>query len=311
MKMLLKALVLVVIVVAAAVVALFFYVDRLARVGVERGASYALGVPTALASADVGVLSGTFSMRGLNIDNPAGFDSPHFIRLDDAGVSVSLASLRGDTVELPELSLSGLDLNLHRQKGSSNYGVILENLKRFESGEKPEGESAEGGKKFVIRTIEITDVVAHVNLLPAGGEVTQLDVPIERITLTDVGSGSDKGVLLTELSSVLMKAILAAVVQKGGNLIPMEILGDLESGLAQLGSLGDMGITALTEIGGSMQDVTGVVGTLTGDVEDKVKGLSEDVTKGVTEEAEKAVEGALKGVGDLLGGKKGEGNDGR
>jgi hypothetical protein len=272
----------------------FFYIDRIAKLGVEGGATYALGVPTTLSSADVGVFSGEFAMSGLNVANPGGFQSPHFLRLGDGGVAVGLGSLMKETVRLPHLTLAELDVNLERRGGKSNYKTIMDNLKRLESGDKPADRSG-GEKRFIVNEVDIRNVTINVDLLPAGGDLTRVTFPIEQIRLTDVGSDTDKGVLLAELSGVLIKAIIAAAAQKGGEIIPADVLGDLQSQLAQLQSLGDMGIGLLAGAEGQLQEITGQFGEVGKELEKAVGEL-----EGVGEKAGEA----LKGIGELLGGDK-------
>ena len=92
MKWLLKIAVILIVLVVIVVGAAFFYVDSIAKGAIERGATYALGVNTTLGSADVGLLSGEFSMSGLDVDNPEGFVEAHFLRLGTGYVSVSLGA---------------------------------------------------------------------------------------------------------------------------------------------------------------------------------------------------------------------------
>ncbi|MHC4947921.1 MAG: hypothetical protein ACYTG1_06630 [Planctomycetota bacterium] len=299
MKFLLRLVGLLVVLVVIAAVAAMFLVDRLARGAVETGATYALGVPTKLGSADVKVLAGEFEMGALNVSNPDGFDSPHFLRLDNGGVAVSLGSLREDVVELPHLTLAGLDMHLQRGGSGANYQVILGNLKRFESGD-PAGDAGDkDGKRFVIRKVEIRDVNVHVDLAPVGGDLTKIDVPIEVIELTDVGSGTGGGVLLTELSGVLVKALLAAIVDKGGGLIPADVLGELTSGLGDLSSLSDMGIGMVSELGGSLDEIAGQATDALGDVTGTV-----DDAKGKIDDLGNRAGDAINNLGGLLGGDK-------
>src|SRR5262245_20358478 len=176
-----KRLVLVVggllVVLVVALVVAFVFIDRLARTGIQAGATYALGVPTTLDQADVGVFAGTFEMRGLQISNPQGFASDKFMTLGKGGVAVSLGSLSSDTVELPKLELDTLNLALEKNNQGSNYQVLLNNLKRFEdkSKEKPAAEAE--GKKFVIREVLIRKVTVKADIV--GGMSTT--VPIEQI----------------------------------------------------------------------------------------------------------------------------------
>jgi len=292
-KVILKVGVVVILILIGAVAAGAFYIDSIARKGIEAGSTYALGVPTTLDKADVGIFGGTFSMGGLNVANPEGFTSPHFLVLNDGAVAVSLGTLRRDVVELPTLTLTGISMNLERAGDKSNYKVILDNLKRFESDGGPPGkkpaEPSEPGKKFVIRNLEIRDINVHVNLLPQGGTLTQVDVPIDLIQLKDVGSGG-KSVQLSDLAGVILKTIMTVAVQKGGELIPGDISGELTKGLGELQNLGDQGITVLLGDGGVVQTF--------GKTAEELGKSAEEGAKKLGDEAKKLGEG----IGNIFGG---------
>lgn len=272
-----------------AVAAALFLIDSIARRGIEGGATYALMVPTSLDKADVGVFSGSFSMQGLTVDNPEGYSRDHFLTLDSGGVQVALGTLTRDVVELPELTLTGVEVSLLREGGKSNYGTILENLKRFESG-KADPKTREPGKKFVIRKLEIRNVKAHVSLLPVGGEATTAEVIVPEIVMTDVGSDGS-GVSLGQVTNIVLKAIIASLVNAGGNLIPSDIANELESGLGELASLGEMGIDVAADFGKGLENIIGDVG------QDAGKAV-EDAAK----EAENAIKGATEGLKRILPG---------
>ncbi len=287
MKKILSPLVALVVILILVVLVLFFYIDHIAKAGIEEGGSYALGVDTTLDSADVGIFTGEFSMSGLNVTNPPNYETAHFLNLNQGDVSVTLGSLRQDVVELPALILTGVDMNLEKKVGKANYDVILDNLKRFESEETTPTEETELGKQFIIRDVYVRDIDVHVDLIQIGGEVTKLDLEIDEIHLTNVGSGTDGGVLLSELSGVLVKAVFAAIVQKGVGL-PVELIGDIQNKLVNLESLNELGIGMMTEFGGRLEEVTG---------------RAEEVIGNVEQVGEK-VDDALQGIGGLLGGDK-------
>lgn len=285
MKKLVKLAVFLVVLVIAAVAAVFIYIDSIARRGIEVASTAALGVNTTLNKADVGILTGTFDMGGLNVSNPSGFQSPHFLALGDGGVKVSLGSLNQPTVELPYLNLSGIDVNLERRENKSNYQVILDHVKSLETGggsTKTSGGGVE--KKFVIREVKVTDINVHVDLLPIGGQLTKVNVPISEIVLRDVGSGTDGGMVLRELVPTLLKAILAAAVQKGGEIIPADVLGELQGSLAQLKSLESLGVSLSGDLQKQINDIAGQAGDIgkgVQDAADKAKKAAEDVGKGL------------------------------
>lgn len=291
-KGLLAILIVLLVVVIGVPIGVLVYIDVIAKSAVERGGTYALGVDTTLDSMDVGVFSGRVDMARLNIDNPAGFDTPHFLRLDDGRFAVSLGTLREDKVVAPELTLSGVSMNLERKHGKANYAVIIDNLKRFESKDEPaEKKEKKPGKRFVIERVTISDVKVQVDLLPIGGDLTRVPLHLDQVVLTNVGSESDKGVMLAELTAILTKAILAAVVEKGGDLIPQDIAGELAKGLQGLEGLQ----------GAAMQ----VVGEVTTEVTKQMDQVGKEVGKAIDEggkEVQKQLDDAGKQVEEGLGG---------
>jgi hypothetical protein len=237
-------------------------------------------------------------MEGLNVANPEGFDTPHFLNLATGGTAVSLNTLLSDTIELPHITLETLDINLEKKQGKSNYQVILDNLKRLESGEKT-ADGSGGGKDFLVREIVIKDVNVNVDMLGIGGAISNIKVPIDEIRLTDVGTGEGGKVKFSELADVILKAVLMAVIQNGAD-FPVELVGELQNGLAGLQSLGDMGIGMAAEIDGRLQEITG-------QFEDVLQGAG-DIGEGIDKVGED-VEGALKGLGDIFGGDKKDKDD--
>lgn len=257
-----------------------FFIDSIARKGVEQGASYALAVPTSLDSADVGVLSGSFEMAGLNVSNPEGFDKTHFLHLGSGGVKVSLGSLRGDLVTLPRLELKNIDINVHQQGASSNVKAILENLKRFESGEKPKTEPSAGGKRFIVSELRIEDVKVNVKASALGGAGMSTTISVPQIVMKDIGSDTGKGVLLGELANIVVKALVAAIRDAGADILPADLLNQFDVGLADLASLKSMGINVVNDLGKQATEQI-----------DQAKQQLEKKADDLKKEGEKAVEG--------------------
>ena len=270
-----------VVVLIALVLIVFMSIDSIAKAAIERGSTYALGVQTTLGSADVGILSGEFGMKGLEVANPEGFESDHFLQLHHGFLAVSLGSLREDTVEVPTLELTGISMNIEKRGGKANYKIITDNLQRFESGDTGDAEAdgGEPGKQFVVREIIIRDINVTVDILPIGGDLTRLNIPIEEVRMTDVGSA---GMTTAELTDRVVKMILAAIVKNGGQL-PADLVNDIDGALAQLGDLGNMTVSETAEVVGQI-----------------VEGLQE----GGEEDVGKALEDAVEGLGGLFGDKK-------
>lgn len=297
-KKLLIAAVALVLLLVVGVMVLFFSIDAIAKAGIEKGGTYALGTQTTVSSVSVGVFKGEFSMSGLNVANPTGsFASPHFLSLGKGATAVSLSTLRQPTVEIPLLALDNLDVNLESKSGSTNYGAILDNLKKLsgDSSKPAPAPSSGGEKKFVIRQLTLTNINIHVDMggsiLPGAvgdvaSKVTKVNIPLDKIELKDVGSGVDGGgVTMSQLTGLIVKAVLSAAADKGGGLIPTDMLGDLTGKLSSIASL-----DSLSKGGAAI--VTGAA----------------DLGKKVGDGVGKTVEGATKGVGDTIKGVFGGGD---
>jgi len=282
----------IVVLLIVGVVILLVSIDAVAKTGIEKGATYALGVPTTLKSADIRVFSGKFALNGLDVANPEGFDKDHFLALGNGKVDVSYATLRKPTIELPLFQLDDVSLNLEKSSKGSNYGIILDNLKKFDSGEKPKENAPKSEKKLVIKKININDIEVHVEFLPIGGMLTERDIRIDHIELTDVGK--DGGVKTSELIGIIMQAILAS----GGDLIPADMLGDLNAGLEGLTDLGEMGIGVATEGVEQIGAVAGQAAEAAGEAADAAGEALEDAA----DQVGGALDDAAKGIGGLLGG---------
>lgn len=277
-----------VLLIAVGLVVAVMSINSIAKAGIEKGGTYALGVPTKLDSISISLLGGSVTLDGLNVANPSGFTSPTFMGLGHGYVSASLGTLNKDIVELPELTLENSTLNLEKNDKGANYRVIMDNLAKLQgtSAPAPKPDAEGSGKKFVIKQLRIKNVKVSAQLIGAPGAVgnvlnkaTAVNVTIDEIKLENVGKTGQgvagSGVTMGQLSGIVMQAILAAAADKAGGLIPGDILGDLKGGLGNLKPLTDLGVGAVTNVA----EKVGEIGK---------------------QAADKVGEG-LKGVGDKLG----------
>lgn len=289
-KRLLALAVVLVVLIVVGVFGVYFYIDSIAKSAVEKGGTYALGVPTKLADADVGLLKGDVGLTGLDVNNPPGYKSASFLTMGQGGVQVSLGTLRKDIVELPRLSLSDIQINLEKNDAKANYQVILDNLKKLESGDPAQKPKEASGKKFVIKQVNISNVKVHVDLLPIGGQLTPFNLTLDSVVLNDVGTAG-KGVPLAELASIIVKALMSAIAENGGGILPADLLNDIQGHLAQLQNLDQLGIKLTADVQQQAQKA--------------IEGVKQDLEKKLDDakkDAEKKIEDGLKGL--IPGGKK-------
>lgn len=300
-KLLLIAGVLFLLVVIAVVV-VFFAIDSIAKSAIQEGGTYALGTPTTVSGVSVGVLSGKFSLSGLNVANPGGtFKSPTFITLGKGSVDVSLSTLTQPTVELPALSLSNLDVNLEKKDGKTNYGVILDHMQQVTGGKSGGASPAPADeKKYIIHDLDIENVTIHANLTDgpdAVKDLTTVTIPIDSIRLKEVGKTgtgvAGSGVTMDQLTSIIVKAVLAAATDKGGGLLPADMLGDLQGRITALGDLGALPADVVAKTAGSVEKAG-----------KKIVDEGKKAVQGAVNEGKKAVDDAAKAIKGLIPGGK-------
>lgn len=284
------------------VIGVFVYINQIAKTGVEKGATYALDVPTTLDSADINLFGGEFALAGLTVSNPEGYDTPHFLSLGDGSAAVDFSTIQQDTVEIPTLVLENIDIYLDKEDGKANYEVILDNLKRFESEDTgddttdaPPADPDAPTKKYVIRKVEIRNVTAHVEFLPLAGDLARTTVVVPEIILEDVGEKDP--VTVAKLTNVLIKAIFASVINVGSDVLPAGLVDGLNAGLSGLTNLASSGIGMGVDLGEGVVNVVGDVGGVAADAVGDVGGAAADAVGEVGE----GVGDAVRGVGGLIG----------
>ena len=262
MKALLKFVVVLVVLALIAVAGAAVYIDQLAKSGIERAATYALGVDTSVDGVRLRLRNGEFSMSGLAVSNPAGFDEPLFLRVGSASLDLPLEKLMEDVIHVPRIAIDDVDVTLVQRSGSANYDQILDNLGRFESGEAAPEADPQSAQQLIIDELVVTNIAAKVTASLLGDAAT-VDVKVPEIRMTKLGSDSG-GMTTAELTNVVTKAVLNAVIRSGG--MPTDFAKDLSSLLGGLGKVNiqlpaGLGTVTGDHLGGGKDsDVTGDIG---------------------------------------------------
>ena len=203
-------------------------IDSIAKAGLEKGARYALGVDTRVDKVGLSLLRGRLSIDGLNLSNPEGFSAAHLMRSGRFDLELKPSSAFSDTIVLNRFELDGLDINIEQKVGQSNISKVADNLRKFDTKEKQKGEATKTkGKKVKVDKIRITNVVAHFYLLPQLSPAGPITVKIPEIELSNVSSDQAEGVVVAQLFSRIVPAVLASVVQGAKGIVPTEFLEDL------------------------------------------------------------------------------------
>lgn len=254
--------------------------DALAKQGIERGTTYALGVDTRVDSVRLGLFSGELHAEGFAADNPEGYQTPFLLRNESIDIALRPMSLFSDVVEVDRIEIDGLEANIEEREGKTNVEVISENLEKV-SGPAEEPPAEEPGRQYRVEQIVIRNLVAHVTSPRIGDEATTVRVP--EIVLDDVTPENVQGLAVAELTKRIVPAVIASVIENGAGVIPGELLENLGGSMAEVAEqLGEEGVRILEQAGG-----------------DAVEEVLGDVDPELREAVEERIGGAVRG---LLGG---------
>jgi hypothetical protein len=272
-KLLLKIALSLLGLVVAGVVIVFIFLDTIVGKGIEVACTKALGVETSVGLVRVGLVTGTFSVRGLRIANPPGFETDHFFSLDRLHFEVPPKSLREETIVVRLLELDGVDVSLETVDKKANYDVILENLNRFSktgsadpNAVKSAGEDEEGGKGLVIHEAVIRDIVARIDLGKVEGASDRVAVEIPEIRLRPNKKTGAAEASVAQVTQVIVNAVLIGIAKKA----PAALAKNLLAGAGGLGNI-TMEIPGLLSAGAS--GAGGATVKLGEGVVDAVKGI--------------------------------------
>ena len=110
MKKLLKVIVVLVVLAAIVGVVVIINLDRIVKVGVEKGGSLILGVPVRVDNVSVSLTGGSIGLDGLTLGSPEGFSAKEMFKLGHAHVDVDLWSLRTEEMVVHEVVVDGAEI---------------------------------------------------------------------------------------------------------------------------------------------------------------------------------------------------------
>ncbi len=261
-KVLIKILVAVVVLVIVVAVMVHLLGDRALKVGIETAATKVLNVGVTVGDVSLSLLKGTLDLNNLLISNPAGYEHPNLLELDNAHVDVGVTSLLGDTVIIEEVKLDGVTVVIEQKGLSNNLNVVLASLPAGGGQEAKPEEEAAAGKELQIANLEITHVKVKVKLLPIPGRVDTVELNLAPIKMTNLGSGEKMDT--AKLTGIILSAIAKGVADEGAGVLPTELVGPITSTLTEQGAVfvetGQKVLEGSTELGKGVLDTGTDVG---------------------------------------------------
>jgi hypothetical protein len=221
----------------------------LVKKAVQVAGTSALKVPVAVSGADLSVLGGTVALRGLQIDNPPGYQHEKLLKLDSARISVNAGSLLSDTIHIRQITLDGIDLTLEQKGLGSNLQDILHNLPKSEEPQTKES----AGKKLQIDLLEIRNIKVEAKLLPVPGQADTVPIKLSTIRMTDLGKNGPLDA--ASLTAKILVAIARGIAEQGTGLLPKDLVGGMSSALNKAAGAGKDIIKGATDLGKGVTDL--------------------------------------------------------
>jgi hypothetical protein len=268
-----KGLLVAVIVLVGLSIVGIMVLDGVAQSVIQSKGSEGLGVKLTLESAHVGLFTKESSLKGVTIANPESFLSektPMLLTMREAKIEFSVLQMLDKEVIIPNITVTGVVLNLQQHGGTSNIETVINHISADET-----PEATHPDPPFNIEILTIRDITVI-----ASGKFTVLEkgpvtAHIEEIVMHNIGTDGDAEVATEAITSAITHAIMQHLAQhpvEGFSKIAISKVTGLINKLPVFKQLG---------IGDAIQSVSDTVG--------------------------KVFDGVFGAVGGLLGGDKKDG----
>jgi hypothetical protein len=136
------------------------------------------------------------------VGNPAGYHTPHAIRVDAASLALIPGSLFSDKVIIKSIRMESPNIYYEGGLDGDNLRTILNNVSF--------------SKKLQVDDLVITGAKVNVSVKGTGGLAAPITVP--DIHLTNLGQGPE-GITAAELTKKVLSEITSVVAQHASNVI--------------------------------------------------------------------------------------------
>lgn len=174
--------------------------------GVETFGPKVTQTSVTLESANLSVLSGSGTLKGLNVGNTEGFKSENIFALGQIDIKVDTASVFSDKIIIDEIIINSPEISYEKTLTSSNVKELLKNVEEFtgpNDGPGPDPASDTGAKtQVVIRKLVVEEGTVYVGAMGIGQTVK-----LPRIEMNDIGEGGAQITIAEAINLVLSKVL--------------------------------------------------------------------------------------------------------
>lgn len=256
----------IVVVLAAALFFLLSNLDRIVAAAIGKYGSNTTGTTVKVSSVRIKLKDGKGSISDLSVGNPRGFSTPNAVSIGSISIAVDTGSLTGDPVVIDKVSVSSPRITYEINKsGVSNINEIRKRIEAYQKtgasgkGDPGEKEKGEGGKKLLIRSLEIEGGEVNVRVAVLADKPLRAKLP--RIALRNLGGkgGGTPGEIAAQILGPLMKQAGVAATGAGIGQYLGKDAGEVQKALEEKarGKLGETGSEAVKEAGDTFNKLLG------------------------------------------------------
>jgi hypothetical protein len=184
-----------------------FFLGSIIKAGVNSLGPRLTQTKVNLASAELSPFSGSGTLRGLTVGNPAGWSDGHAFYLGQVHVVMKPFSIFGDHIVIDEITIDQPEFNYETRIVSSNIGDLLKNLDQVTGGAGPDP-TAKNGKPL---RLEVRKFVLQGGKVTLGAGPAALSLPMPPIVLDNLGT-SEGGITPGQLTFAVMRSVTTSIV---------------------------------------------------------------------------------------------------
>ncbi len=185
-------------------IGLTYFIGSIVKAGVTSFGPKLTQTKVALAGATISPLTGSGTLTGFAVGNPAGWSEQNAFSLGKVHMDVEPFSIFGDYIVINEIIIDEPEFLYETRFVSSNINDLLKNIESFTGANT----TTKDGKpiKFIVKKFRLTNGKAWLGVGPAA-----IPVPMVPISIDNLGVKED-GITPDQLATAVMRTILSDIV---------------------------------------------------------------------------------------------------
>ena len=269
-KRILKCITWLIIILIALIIGLYLSLGFIVKKTVSTAVPPITGTSASVENVDISLLKGHIGIEGLKIGNPQGFAEENIFELGSIMVDFDLKSVLTDKIIIKQIAIKNTKVDAEINKsGDINLTQLQKNVNTYlgtdtqesKPAVKDEAKPTEGGKKVIIKKLNIDDTT-----LTLGALGQTIDIPLPNIHKTNIGEDKKKEYSIKDTIALILSYFttdsLKAVLNSGSELA--------KAGLANAKAALNNSVDAAKQAGKNITDGVKNIGS---SVTDGIKGL--------------------------------------